>query len=201
MQAVCWLPHYGFVVSTIDPDSPGSSSDLKELLTPSLELDLTWAAGLPRGKLPLRVTADGRWLYRDTAIERPGLLRLLADALLWMDGRHYLLAPEQLLAIEVEDTPFFIVSFERDEARDGLVLVSDREHRVVLDERHSLTLQALPNEAQQTPCIEVKEGLWARLSRSCYYQLVELANEGVYKQRPALLLASAGSEQLLGYLD
>ncbi len=149
----------------------------------------------------MRVTTDGRWLYRGEPIVRAGLLQLLADALVVVDGRYFLHTWEQLLAIEVDDTPFAIVDFESGPQGDCLVLLSDRGHRVMLGDQASLSLVALPDSGQSTPCVDVGEGLLARLSRSCYYRLVELAHEGSHAQRPALLLASAGSEQVLGYLD
>ena len=180
---------------------PDPDSELQTLLGQGPALAPDSAARLPRGRLPLRITADWQWLYQGSPIERPGLLQLLASALLFIDGRYFLQAPEQLLAIDVDDTPFSIVDFEFETNTGELVLVSDRGHQVAPGEHYPLRLLALPGNSQSTPCIDLGAGLLARISRGCYYRLVELAGEGSHAQRPALLLDANGVRHLLGYLD
>ena len=181
--------------------TPESDPDLKKLVALTRSFDRAAAAKLPRGKLPVRVAEGGQWLYREAPIAREGLVQLLADALVCIDGRYFLHTWEQLLAIQVDDTPFTIIDYEREQEGQAFVLVSDRGHRVALDERTTLQLVSLPDGSQMTPCVDVGEGLMARLSRSTFYRLTELAHEGRHEGRPALLLDSGASSQLLGYLE
>src|SRR5262245_788869 len=54
------------------------------------------------GDIGLRIRSDGVWLYRDSPIGRPALVKLFADVLRKdADGRHYLVTPVEKIDVAV----------------------------------------------------------------------------------------------------
>src|SRR5262245_64532106 len=69
------------------------------------------------GDIGLRIRSDGTWLYRDSPIGRPSLVKLFASVLRRdADGRHYLVTPAEKIDVAVDDAPFLAVEME---VRDG----------------------------------------------------------------------------------
>ena len=97
-----------------------------------------------------------------------GILRREGDA-------YFLVTPAEKLEIQVEDAPFIAVALTRDGtgAAQRLLLTTNVGDHVTVDAVHPLRLQTRGNESR--PYIEVRHGLDALISRSVYYELVELA--------------------------
>jgi uncharacterized protein len=65
------------------------------------------------GDIGLRIRADGTWLYRDSPIGRPALVKLFASVLRKdPDGRHYLVTPVEKIDVAVDDAPLLAVEME-----------------------------------------------------------------------------------------
>ena len=65
------------------------------------------------GDIGLKIRRDGTWLYRDSPIGRPALVKLFAGVLRKdEDGRTYLVTPAEKVDVEVEDAPFLAVEME-----------------------------------------------------------------------------------------
>jgi uncharacterized protein len=65
------------------------------------------------GDIGLRIRADGTWLYRDSPIGRPALVKLFASVLRKdADGRHYLVTPVEKIDVAVDDAPLLAVEME-----------------------------------------------------------------------------------------
>src|SRR6202008_4369018 len=65
------------------------------------------------GDIGLRIRSDGVWLYRDSPIGRPALVKLFAGVLRRdADGRHYLVTPAEKIDVAVDDAPFLAVEME-----------------------------------------------------------------------------------------
>jgi len=155
---------------------------------------------LPRGKIAITIAADGQWYYRGSVFHRLEMVSLLAKSLLLIDSRHYLLAPEQLLEITVEDCPFVITAVERSAAGDDILLTTHLGDSLTLGEAHPFHLSAPPNSSLEVPAVDICYGLQARLSRPCFYQLADWAEPRRHAGREALQIHSAGCWHLLGYL-
>lgn len=125
-----------------------------------------------RGKIDIRILRDGRWLYRGTPIERESMVRLFASQLR-REGDEFLLdTPDQVLRIEVEDVPFVVDTLEP--GSSCLFAVTNVGDRIPLDGCATLEWRAGADESR-IPYLEVRPALWARFSRSAYYQLATLA--------------------------
>lgn len=65
------------------------------------------------GDIGLAISGDGTWSYRQSPINRPGLVKLFASVLRKdSDGRTYLVTPEEKVDIAVADAPFLAVEME-----------------------------------------------------------------------------------------
>lgn len=147
------------------------------------------------------------------------MVALLANSLISLDGEYYLIAPEQLLKITVEDLPFLIVDMTRtfvDKIEDEACSVTENlsttgiqqihvstnlGEQLLLGCKHSLALSKPPNSDTEIPQIDIRDGLRARFSRACFYQLVEWGEESEIEGRPAIAVFSNGVSHTVGYLD
>lgn len=128
------------------------------------------------GDSAMRIARDGTWFHEGSPIGRPAMVRLFASVLRREpDGSHVLVTPVEKLAIAVEDAPFIAIEVRSEgEGRDRRlafrlntdeVVVAGRDHR----------LRIVEADDGPRPYLRVRGGLEARLNRSVYYELAELA--------------------------
>ena len=123
----------------------------------------------------MRIAADGRWFHRDGEITRPAMIRAFSTLLTCDEsGQHWLLTPQQKLALEVEDAAFIAVDLAVQNA--ALVFRLNTDEFVIAGPEHRLHATGDPD----TPALylDVRHGTRARLNRSTYGQLAEIALEG-----------------------
>jgi len=152
----------------------------------------------PERDLQLRIASDGEWLYRDSPIRRPELVKLFASVLRREpDGSHWLVTPVERGRVEVDDAPFVVVELRREGegAAQRLRLRTNLDEWVTLGPQHPLRLRrpaAVVADSGPAPYVEVRAGLEARLARSVYYELVELAEERRVEGRACVGVWSEG---------
>ena len=124
------------------------------------------------GDSHMRIAADGRWYHEGSPISRPAMVRAFASLLIRDGGaQHWLVTPQQKLSIEVEDAAFIAVDcVERDGA---LAFRLNTDDLVVAGADHPITARG----DAETPAIylAVRHGCEARLGRSTWLQLAEIA--------------------------
>ena len=137
------------------------------------------------GESHMRIAADGSWWHEGSRIARPAMVRAFASLLLRDEvGQHWLVTPQQKLAIEVEDAAFVAVDCV---AREGaLAFKLNTDEIVVAGPAHPLASRG----DARTPAIylAVRNGCEARLDRSTWLQLAEIA----LAQGDGSTVASAG---------
>ncbi|MGQ7828588.1 DUF1285 domain-containing protein [Altererythrobacter sp. Z27] len=120
----------------------------------------------------MRIAADGTWFHQGEKIRREAMVRAFAGLLLRDDaGNHWLVTPFEKAAIEVEDAAFIAVDVAR---RDGgLAFRLNTDELVIAGPEHRLRATGNP----ETPALylQVRRGCEARLNRSTYQQLAEIA--------------------------
>lgn len=124
------------------------------------------------GDSHMRIAADGRWWHEGSPIFRPAMVRAFAG-LLTRDatGQHWLMTPHQKLAIAVEDAAFLAVDcVDKDGA---LAFRLNTDDIVIADAEHPLRLRG----SSEAPAayLAVRNGCEARLGRSTWIQLAEIA--------------------------
>jgi uncharacterized protein len=126
------------------------------------------------GDSEMRIAPDGRWFHQGGEITRPAMVRAFASLLL-RDGRgqHWLVTPHEKLSIEVEDAAFMAIDVKRES--DALAFRLNTDELLIAGSDHAIIARG----DAETPAIylTVRNGTEARLNRSTYGQLVEIALE------------------------
>ena len=131
--------------------------------------------------LNIRIDRHGVWYYKGSPIHRKSLVYLFASVLTRdASGEYWLVTPRERGRIDVEDAPFIAV--ELFAARSGhkqiLSVRTNVDEIVTIDEDHPITVVTDPKSGEPSPYVTVRQGIDARLSRSVYYELVDLGVEG-----------------------
>lgn len=127
------------------------------------------------GDSHMRIAADGKWYHEDGEITRPAMVRAFSTLLMRdAEGRHWLVTPQQKLSIEVEDAAFIAVDVKRED--DALAFRLNTDDLVIAGPEHPIAARG----DRETPALylAVRHGTEARLNRSTYLQLAEIAMAG-----------------------
>ena len=130
------------------------------------------------GDSEMRIARDGPWYHQGSPIGREAMVRLFSTILRReSDGTHVLVTPVEKLDIEVEDAPFVAVELKSEgEGRDrALAFRLNTGDLVAAGPDHALALRDTDDGPR--PYLHVRGGLEALISRSVYYELMNLALE------------------------
>ena len=126
------------------------------------------------GDSQMCIAADGTWFHEGDPIRRPAMVRAFSGLLTRDEaGQHWLVTPFEKLSIEVEDAAFIATDCVR---KDGdLAFRINTDELVIAGPDNPLRVAGDPD----TPAIylHVRRGCEARLNRSTYTQLAEIALE------------------------
>jgi hypothetical protein len=145
------------------------------------------------GDLDMRIAADGTWYYMGTPIGRPALVRLFSTILKREDGNYFLVTPVEKVGIRVDDAAFLAVEMQKQSDDHGRLLrfrtyVDDW---VVCDSDHRLRFEPAA-DGGLAPYLHVRSGLWAKVTRALYYDLVDMGEEQVVDGREMFGVTSSG---------
>jgi hypothetical protein len=129
------------------------------------------------GDIGLRIRSDGVWLYRDSPIARPALVKLFAGVLRRdADGHHYLVTPAEKVDVAVGDAPFLAVEMEVRGSGTYQVLIfrTNVDDIVTAGPEHPLRFAIEPETGGLKPYLLVRGRLEALVTRALAYDLVEL---------------------------
>jgi len=135
------------------------------------------------GEIDMRIAGDGTWFYQKTPIGRPALVKLFASVLKREADRYYLVTPVEKCGIVVDDVPFLAVEFKVEHGSDGDPADKILRFRTNVDDwvecgcDHRLRFEVEADSGGLKPYIHVRRDLWAKVTRSLYYDLVNLGEE------------------------
>jgi len=132
------------------------------------------------GDLAMRIEADGTWIHEGRPITRMGLVRLFASVLERADdGSYWLVTPVEMGRIPVADAPFIAVELIADgnDETQNLSLRTNLGDIIPIDADHPLRVQHDLETGEPRPYAMVRNGLEARLLRSVFYDVADLAVE------------------------
>jgi hypothetical protein len=124
------------------------------------------------GESKMRIAADGTWFHEGSPITRTAMVRAFSGLLTRdQSGAHWLVTPHEKLALEVEDAAFIAVDAVR--KGEGIAFRLNTDDLVVAGPDHAL--RAAGDADTPALYLHVRHGLEARLNRSTYAQLAEIA--------------------------
>lgn len=132
------------------------------------------------GDIDMRIGLDGTWYYASSPIGRKELVKLFSTVLHRDDaGDHWLITPAEVCRIQVDDAPYLAVeaTAEGSGKDQKITLRTNIDQTVAIGADHPLRVEVDPETLEPRPYVGLERGLEARLTRSVYYQLVELAVE------------------------
>jgi uncharacterized protein len=124
------------------------------------------------GDSRMQIAADGRWFHDGGEITRPAMVRAFASLLMRdAGGQHWLVTPQEKLTIAVEDAAFMAIDVKQE--GDALAFRLNTDDLVIAGPNHPIRAAGDPD----VPALYlgVRYGTEARLNRSTYAQLAEIA--------------------------
>jgi hypothetical protein len=147
------------------------------------------------GDLDMRIAADGTWFYLKTPIGRPALVKLFASVLKREDAKYYLVTPVEKCGIRVDDAPFLAVEMAVAESDAGRVLNfrTNVDDWVACGPQHALRFEPEAGTGGLKPYLHVRRDLWAKVTRTLFFDLVELGEEREIDGKPMFGVSSMGT--------
>lgn len=129
------------------------------------------------GEIDMRIAADGRWYHEGSLINRPRMVQLFSSILRRDDdGFFYLVTPVERVRIKVDDCPFVaqLLDVDGEGAAQQLRFTLNTGEEVVAGAHNALQFDC-DDDGTPHPTLHVRHGLFALISRSVFYQLVDVA--------------------------
>ena len=146
------------------------------------------------GDIDMTISKSGKWYYMGSEIKRPAMVKLFSGILrLESDNSYYLVTPVEKVRIQVEDAPFVAVAITKEQS-EGINTVTFRTNlndEIVLSKKNPLSIEIKKND-EPSPYITVRNNLRALISRSVFYELVDLAETIPIDGVPYLAIKSQG---------
>jgi uncharacterized protein len=156
------------------------------------------------GDIAMRIASDGTWFYQASPIGRPGLVKLFASVLKREGDRYYLVTPVEKCGIVVDDAPFLAVELAREpdgQGGESLHFRTNVDDWVTCGPVNPLRFEPEPGTGGLKPYVHVRYNLWAKVTRSLFYELVDLAQEREVDGARMVGVASAGAFFVMAAAD
>ena len=147
------------------------------------------------GDIDMKIMRNGKWFYMGTEIKRPAMVKLFSGILrLDSDNCYYLVTPVEKVRISVEDAPFIATSLisEKKDNINHLYFITNVNEKILLTKNNPLEIKIDNITEEPSPYIFVRKNLKALISRSVFYELIELASKKNIDGKDCLVIDSAG---------
>ena len=151
------------------------------------------------GDIDMRIAVDGTWFYQKTPIGRHALVKLFASVLKREGDKYFLVTPVEKVGIIVEDVPFLAVEMRRENG--NLSFRTNMDEWIDAGLEHALRFESEPETGGMKPYVHVRRGLWAKVTRALFYDLVEAGEERVVDGKPMFGVASGGEFFVMAEAD
>ncbi len=147
------------------------------------------------GSIDIRIATSGDWYHDGLIIKRFSIAKVFATILRREGDDYFLVTPVEKLKIIVEDAPFIATDFEATgtDRKARIAFAINVGDVVVADDDHPI--RVVETDEGPRPYIHVRDGLEARIVRSAFYRLVDLAE---VDDAGVVSVWSAGSRFTLG---
>ena len=144
------------------------------------------------GDIDMHILRNGKWTYMGSEIKRPAMIKLFSNIIrLDDDGYYYLVTPVEKVRIKVDDVPFVVVSMNKikDEGVNCLSFTTNVQDEVILSKENPIEIVINDND-EPSPYITIRKNLKALISRSVYYDLINMAEEEMIDDKKFLVIKS-----------
>jgi len=127
--------------------------------------------------IDMRIDSQARWHYGGSPINRMELVKLFSTVLNRDEGGDYwLITPVEMCKIQVDDAPFLAVELIREGSGTDqkIRFRTNIDHFAELDNDHPLRIEIDEVTAEPRPYVTLENGLEAKLTRSVFYELVDI---------------------------
>ncbi|HMG79499.1 MAG TPA: DUF1285 domain-containing protein [Xanthobacteraceae bacterium] len=147
------------------------------------------------GDLDMRIAADGTWFYMKTPIGRPALVKLFASVLKREGDSYFLVTPVEKCGITVDDAPFLAVELNIEDSAEGRALHfrTNVDDWVSCGPQHALRFEPEGGTGGLKPYLHVRRDLWAKVTRTLFFDLVEIGEERDVEGRAMFGVMSMGT--------
>ena len=145
------------------------------------------------GDIDMKIDAGGTWYYQKTPIGRPALVKLFASVLKREGDKYFLVTPVEKVGLTVSDAPFLAVELRVEDGTDRtLAFRTNVDDWVDAGPGHALRFDLDGATGGLKPYLHVRRGLWAKVTRALFYDLVELGEEREVGGKAMFGVASGG---------
>ena len=148
------------------------------------------------GSIDIFIAADGRWFHEGRPFQRQSLVKLFASVLRKEGDAYFLLTPAEKLEIQVEDAPFVATLVETQDS--AIIFTTNLGDRLIVDAEHPVRVEIDPQTQTPRPYVHYRDGLDALISRSAFFDLINLADESKRDGKNYLTISSMGQTFDLG---
>jgi len=144
------------------------------------------------GDIDMHILRNGKWTYMGSEIKRPAMIKLFSNIIrLDDDGHYYLVTPVEKVRIKVDDVPFVAVSMKKikEEGVNCLSFTTNVQDEVILSKENPIEIVINDND-EPSPYITIRKNLKALISRSVYYDLINMAEEEIIDDKKFLVIKS-----------
>jgi len=147
------------------------------------------------GDLEMRIAGDGTWFYLKTPIGRPALVKLFASVLKREGDSYFLVTPVEKCGITVDDAPFLAIELKIEDGAAGRVLHfrTNVDDWVACGPQHALRFEPETATGGLKPYLHVRRDLWAKVTRTLFFDLVDIGEERDVEGRAMFGVASMGT--------
>src|ERR1700729_2868025 len=147
------------------------------------------------GDLDMRIAPDGTWYYLKTPIGRSALVKLFASVLKREGDSYFLVTPVEKCGITVDDAPFLAVELRIENSGGDRVLHfrTNVDDWVSCGPQHALRFEPEAGTGGLKPYLHVRRDLWAKVTRTLFFDLVEIGEERDVEGRAMFGVMSMGT--------
>tara|TARA_A200000159_G_scaffold16184_1_gene13369 strand:+ start:655 stop:1194 length:540 start_codon:yes stop_codon:yes gene_type:complete len=131
-----------------------------------------WNPDLCEG-VEMKIDREGNWFYQGSIIGRDKLKILFSRILKLEEGKYFLVTPVEKVPVTVDLAPYMIIDYEVDSDHKNIILKTNLDLSIPLDNDHRLELKNIGDE--HIPFVHVRNNIEGFISRSVYYSLIEIA--------------------------
>ena len=154
-----------------------------------------WNPDLCEG-VEMKIDREGNWFYQNSIIGRDKLKILFSRILKLEEGKYFLVTPVEKVPVTVDLAPYMIIDYEVDSDHRNIILKTNLDLSIPLDNDHRLELKNIGDE--QIPFVHVRNNIEGFISRSVYYSLIEIALKQDNGSSDQLTLRSSDCDFNLG---